>query len=212
MKKNKFLVLDTEGTGLDKEAEIVELALIDNYGKVLINTLIKPISNIPEAATEVHGITTDEAVGNGREWTEVLEQLLGFITSGEYSQLIIYGESYDTRLIQQSSALHGFDIDLGDFRDKANTWCLMNDYARFYGERFSKTKNDKTGYKWQSLVNACKQQNLPVLKAHRALADCQMTLVLANWMDQVSKHDLPHAIYLKGSSKNSSQTESRQSA
>ena len=212
MKESKFLILDTETTGLYEDAEIVELALIDNSGKVLIDTLVKPLGDIPEQATKVHGITTVEAKEKGRDWPSVLQELLNISTSNEYQSLVIYNESYDTRLIQQTSAFHGFDLDLGDFREKTNAWCLMKDYARFYGQRLTKPciyTGAETGYKWQSLVNAMKQQNLPLLNAHRALADCQMTLLLANWMDQVAKHDLPHATYLKDSSHNSSPTESR---
>lgn len=215
MKKSKFLVLDTETTGLYEDAEIVEITIIDNDGKVLIDTLVKPIGEIPEAATKIHGITTSEANRFGREWSDVLQELLELVTSDEYSQLVIYNEAYDTRLIKQTSALNGFDLDLGDFRDKANTWCLMQDYARLYGQRLTKPciyTDRKTGYKWQSLVNACKQQDLPVLQAHRALADCKMTLALANWMDQVSKFDLPYATYQKNTTQNSSPTENRLSA
>lgn len=41
----------------------------------------------------------------------------------------------------------------------------MLEYSRFYGSR-----------RWQSLSKACEQQGIAVAGAHRALADCRMTL------------------------------------
>ena len=41
----------------------------------------------------------------------------------------------------------------------------MLEYTRFYGAS-----------RWQSLGKACQQQGIEVVGAHRALADCRMTL------------------------------------
>jgi len=53
------LILDTETTGLD--GEICEIAVIDLTGNVLINTLVKPTTSIPEDVIGIHGIS-DETV------------------------------------------------------------------------------------------------------------------------------------------------------
>lgn len=192
-----FLVLDTETTGLFEDAEIVEISVIDRKGKVLLDTLVKPLGEIPEQATAIHGITTAEARAKGRDWPEVLKDLLNIVQSGEYTSLQIYNSAYDLRLIEQTTKMHGFDLDIfGDFCHVANDWCVMKEYAQMFGQRLTKPciyTGAKTGFKWQSLVNACKQQNLPVLKAHRALADCQMTLNLINFMQQVFEHDITFA-------------------
>ena len=37
-----FVVLDTETTGLDSRAEIVEISIIDKHGNTLFDSLIKP--------------------------------------------------------------------------------------------------------------------------------------------------------------------------
>ena len=61
--RRKFLeepvYLDTETTGLEKNDEIVEIAVIDKIGNVLINTLIKPRSLIPDSASSIHHITNE---------------------------------------------------------------------------------------------------------------------------------------------------------
>ena len=42
-----FCILDTETTGLDDNAEIVEIAIIDKEERTLINQLVKPTQRIP---------------------------------------------------------------------------------------------------------------------------------------------------------------------
>ena len=51
------IFLDTETTGLDPRAEIVEIALIDHDGAVLLESLVKPTRPIPQDATRIHRIT-----------------------------------------------------------------------------------------------------------------------------------------------------------
>ena len=41
------LILDTETTGLDERAEVVELAAINARGEVLVDTFIKPAHPLP---------------------------------------------------------------------------------------------------------------------------------------------------------------------
>ena len=51
------LYLDTETTGLRNSDELVDIAVIDNSGRILLNSLIKPRQSIPRDATAIHGIT-----------------------------------------------------------------------------------------------------------------------------------------------------------
>ena len=47
--KDDPLFLDTETTGLDGQAEICELSVIDAGGSVLMDTLIRPLQPISRA-------------------------------------------------------------------------------------------------------------------------------------------------------------------
>lgn len=54
------LILDTETTGLGDDAEVaevVELAVIDCAGAVLLDTLVRPSGRVPAEAAAIYGIT-----------------------------------------------------------------------------------------------------------------------------------------------------------
>ena len=51
------MFLDTESTGLGSEDEIIDIAVVDIHGKVLVNTLVDTERDaIPKAAFDVHHI------------------------------------------------------------------------------------------------------------------------------------------------------------
>ncbi|HGT2748147.1 TPA: 3'-5' exonuclease [Pseudomonas aeruginosa] len=158
------LILDTETTGLDGDAEVIELAVIDCAGQTLIDTLVRPARPIPADATAIHGIT-DQMVAAAPGWADVRAQLLELLASGRH--LVIYNASYDLRLIRQSDALHGLETP-----DMA-AHCAMLTYAEHWGE----LDRRGIGYRWQRLGNAAVQQGVKIQgQAHRALADCLTTL------------------------------------
>jgi hypothetical protein len=65
-----FLILDTETTGIGQWDRIVEIALIDDQGMVLMNTLVNPEIPIPKEASAIHGIT-DEMVSAAPTFSEI---------------------------------------------------------------------------------------------------------------------------------------------
>ena len=160
-KLNDFVILDTETTGLDEDAEIVEIAIIDNHGNVLFNSYIKPSQPIDEnsVAVGIHGIT-NATVANAPTWREAYPKILPILLS---KAVVIYNAQYDTRLINQTNAKYG----LGNVH--LNAHCAMLKYAEFYGEE----NYYSGGYRWQSLAKAMQQTgNQFKGKAHSALADC----------------------------------------
>src|SRR5690606_23948931 len=74
-----FVILDTETTGLDSFAEVVQISVIDGKGNVLVNNqLIKPTVGIDSRARAVHGIGEDALV-NAPTFAEFLPTLLEVI-------------------------------------------------------------------------------------------------------------------------------------
>ena len=90
MLKDDSLFLDTETTGLDGQAEICELSLLDVKGRVLMDTLIHPLQPIPQEATDIHGIT-DKMVAKSLTFMEVLPELQKILLK---RKLIIYNRQF----------------------------------------------------------------------------------------------------------------------
>ncbi|MCF2826807.1 MULTISPECIES: 3'-5' exonuclease [unclassified Pseudoalteromonas] len=166
--RNDIIVLDTETTGLGDDAVVCEIAIIDGFGNTLLNSLVDPQAEIPAGAIAIHGIT-NEMVKGQPTFHEILPKVKSIISG---RTLCIYNAGYDLRIISQSIS---FEQLL--WNRIADSICVMKDYAEYYGE-----VNYYGDFKWQKLVNACEQQGIDTSKfnAHRALADCQMTLALMN--------------------------------
>jgi len=169
------VILDTETTGVRHYDEICEIAIIDAItAEPLLNTLIKPMRTIPEEVIKIHGIN-NEQVANAPSYNDIHQQLM---TIFKKKNIIIYNEGFDIRLIQQTAKLYDLLTDEVNQMLMPNPaiFCAMKWYAKFYGQ----WNIMRADYKWQKLASAAKQQHLDIsnIKAHRALADCQITQLL----------------------------------
>src|SRR5690349_18632265 len=95
LNRNNFVVLDTETTGLEKPAEICEIAIIGVNGEPLVNTLVKPVRPIPPAASTITGIT-DDMVASAPSWVDVRPMVLEAIRGKD---VIVYNATYDRKLM-----------------------------------------------------------------------------------------------------------------
>src|SRR5215217_2529284 len=113
------LFLDTETTGDDERAEVVEVAVVADDGVVLLDTLVRPQSPITAPASAVHGIGEETLIGApslAAVWPR-LTQLLGGRT------VVAYNVAFDRQVLQQSAARYGLPpLD-------ADWVCLMEAYA-----------------------------------------------------------------------------------
>ncbi|HAT2782712.1 TPA: 3'-5' exonuclease [Citrobacter koseri] len=164
--KHGRVIVDTETTGLGNDAQIVEIAIINLWGEVLLSTLVKPTIDIPEDATSIHGIT-NEMVSTAPTWPEVLPKVFELIGD----QWIAYNAPFDMGMIERNS--QGLDCSLAG----TTALCAMRLYAEFNAEWDA----NRCQYKWKKLVEAAEKLNaIPDdsfgLSPHRALYDCYMTL------------------------------------
>ncbi|EKO3430534.1 3'-5' exonuclease [Vibrio fluvialis] len=171
------VIIDTETTGLDDSAQIIELtAVCAQSGTVLFSSLLRPTGWIPEEATAIHGITNAD-VSKAPRFVDIIEPLFGAIA---FRDAIMYNSDFDSRMFIQSYersyqlTSRKLRFQYGMLKQKLlNARCAMRWYAEFYG-----AVNPLYGsFAWQRLTAACTQQNIDVsdLTAHRALADCEMT-------------------------------------
>ena len=157
--ENAF-ILDTETTGLDGDAEIVQVAIIDLNGSTVYETLVKPVCSIPEETTRIHGIT-NEMVANAPKYDFVHDQLMSLLLG---KKVVIYNADFDTRMIYQSGKYYGYlPVIL------VESWqCAMKQYATYFGE-------------WSEYYGSYRWQKLPS-GDHSASGDCIATLELIKKM------------------------------
>ncbi|WP_328545498.1 3'-5' exonuclease [Streptomyces europaeiscabiei] len=157
------VVLDTETTGLEDDARIVDLAVTTVAGEVLMDTLVNPGGEpIPTEATDIHGIT-DEDVASAPTFASVLEQL-GTVLRGR--RCLIYNKPYDVGRLRHELTVHHRQAGHPDPEAAATAWLdgmrfedAMIPYSNWYGDWSDYWGN----YAWQPLYGG----------DHRAVSDCR---------------------------------------
>ncbi|MFN8529123.1 MAG: 3'-5' exonuclease [Anaerolineae bacterium] len=153
------VIIDFETTGFptDVGVGIVEVAVIDHRGGVLMNTLVNPERHIPSGASNVHGIHDDD-VANAPTFREVFPDLMRLLNE---QRAVSYNYTFEKGMLNAVCTRHSLSIPEPQWS------CAMRDYAVFRGLR---------GF--ASLSKACAREGITIADAHRALGDCKMTLAL----------------------------------
>jgi DNA polymerase-3 subunit epsilon len=162
------LFLDTETTGLDPAtgAELVEVALVDDDGAILLHTLVNPGHPIPAALTEIHGIT-DAMVATAPTANDVRQKVLQLVAG---HHLVIYNAPFDAAFFP---GING--------QANAIQCCLR----RFADEWPDRTWSDERGgWKRQKLATAAAHvgHDWEGAGAHRALADALACRSVWHWL------------------------------
>ena len=160
------LFLDTETTGLDKEAEVIEIALIDRAGEVYLDTLVQcQAAAIPQAAMATHRIYKG-MLRNAPTFPQVWTQLQPLLASHE---IVIYNAEYDLRLLRQTAKR--YDLALPSVM---HVHCLMEHYSAYVGQSAA----SRPGYRRMRLDAACFHFQVEEPPTHRAMADAQAALTV----------------------------------
>ncbi len=187
-------ILDIETTGLDDDAEVIEIGVIDGQGNVLLDTYIKPTRPIVETTYEawdddeqnwhesppltafgVNGIT-NAMVETAPTFPEIWEQLRPLIAD---KPIVAYNAEFDRRMLRQNRIRHGlrpipWARHVEGRRWPVSNWqCAMLSFSCFYGEWHRRYRD----YRYQSLATACSHFDVHVdRQAHGAVGDCLRTL------------------------------------
>ena len=110
-------VFDTETTGLDlKTARIVTATVVelDQNGQVVVDRpewLANPEIEIPEVASNVHGITTEIARAQGRNYKEVIQEILDVLRDcfDRGIPVIAYNAPYDFTILYHQALELGLE-------------------------------------------------------------------------------------------------------
>jgi DNA polymerase-3 subunit epsilon len=160
--RDEFVILDSETTGLGGTAEIVQIAIIDPQGRVLLDTLVKPTRPIPMDATAIHHIT-DAMVADSPTFAAIAPQLRELL-AGE--TVVIYNSAFDVRMMEQSAQACGLTYEIPIFAGEYK--CAMEEYSQWVGEWSEYHGN----YRWQKLPGG----------DHTALGDARACLAIVKKM------------------------------
>ncbi|MCB1882127.1 MAG: 3'-5' exonuclease [Gammaproteobacteria bacterium] len=149
--------LDLETTGLGSDDEILEIGILDDGGKVLLDSLVRPVRHAawPEAQA-INGIAPEDV-----EHAPILDSIRPLIVEAvRNKRVVIYNADFDTRFLPY------------ELRHAACVECCMLTFAGRYGE----WRSERGDYQWKRLVFAAEY----VLHQwqgtkHRALHDCMAT-------------------------------------
>ncbi len=165
IQRGNFVVLDTETTGLRRQAEIVQIAIVDSQNNVLIDTLVKPVHRIPRDVIAIHGIT-NERVASAPAWAEVTRQVEAVLRGRD---VVVYNAKFDRRMMHQSAETAR--LAKTDWKTFSQWWCAMEAFAEACG-----------AYRWQKLATAARYYGIPVVNTHTALDDARLTLAMVQAM------------------------------
>lgn len=156
--------LDTETTGLSDTDQVVEIAIVDLYGNILMNTLVKPSVKMGREAQKITGITRRE-LRSAPTWPQVYDD---YLIATEGKVIIAYNAKFDKRIIQQTCKAY-------KMVNKRRKWdCLMDVYSWFLG------KTKRGFFINHKLTNAADNCGVVVRNgehnAHRAVYDCGLSV------------------------------------
>lgn len=161
----KLVVFDTETTGLDlKKARIVTACAveIDRTGAVVAGPgewLANPEIEIPEAAANVHGVTTEIARRDGRPYVEVLGEILdtlrGYLNQGV--PVVAYNAPYDFTILHYQALEFGLE-------PLSNPQPILDPLV--LDKKFNQFRSGK-----RNLERVCEIYGVALSDAHNATAD-----------------------------------------
>ena len=144
-RSDNWLVLDTETTGLDQTAEIVQIGIVDAAGRVLVNQLVRPSGVISAEATAVHGLDA-AALANAPAWPDLFQEVEQLLAG---RQVLAYNAEFDENMLQQTCRRYSLPTPA------IQGWvCVMELCAAHWAE----IRGD--GFRYQFLGAACAQQGI----------------------------------------------------
>jgi DNA polymerase-3 subunit epsilon len=159
-----FVLIDLETTGLDRDpnVEIVDVAIINQRGEVLLNTLVRPQGRIPPEASRINGIF-DENVADAPPFAQVYDDIARHLNG---QMVVAYNYTFERNILNTVCHRHS----MPRFTPK-EWWCAMRSYQSF-----------TWSVRYIPLTKACTRERIRIENAHRALGDCRLTLALVHLM------------------------------
>jgi DNA polymerase-3 subunit epsilon len=166
MSDPQVVFLDTETTGLDGNSEVIEIAIVDRAGNVLVDSLVKPAEVIPAVATAIHGIS-DLDVASAPTWDDLYPRVASICCD---RRVVVYNAEFDFRIVRQSCQRAGLTPVDSRFH------CAMQSFALFHS---APAHRGRTRY---LPLNFAAKSFMLTIPEHRALGDALACLGVVRGM------------------------------
>jgi DNA polymerase-3 subunit epsilon len=166
MSDPQVVFLDTETTGLDGNSEVIEIAIVDRAGTMLVDSLVKPADVIPAVATAIHGIS-DLDVASAPTWDDLYPRVASICCD---RRVVVYNAEFDFRIIRQSCQRAGLTPVDSRFH------CAMQAFALFHS---APAHRGRTSY---LPLNFAAKSFMLTIPEHRALGDALACLGIVRGM------------------------------
>ena len=150
------VIIDIESTGLlhqDPETEIVQICILNIYGRPLFSMLLKPSQPMRDEVIAIHKISNEQVIN--QPIFPQIAKMIAFVLKDKH--VVSWNMDFDWRLL-----VHMFKKYKLEKPEVAGLSCAMDQYSEWSGEWSAK----KEGFKWQRLPNFTGSES------HDALNDC----------------------------------------
>lgn len=185
--KENCIVIDVESTGLGANDTITEIAAIDPMtNKVIINTLVHPLSPVNKVAEKVSGISTQLALDEGVPFVECIMYLAEYADKHE-KFITSFNRAFDVRMIEQTalrSTLNHSDLTylFQQLITPQKTTCIM-ELANRYLHASLEWDEAESRFKRISLAKCLEITGIQRQgAAHRAMSDTIAAVDLLNFI------------------------------
>ncbi|GHO83718.1 3'-5' exonuclease [Dictyobacter formicarum] len=166
--RRRPLILASKTLNITGSDEIIELAIVDIYGQMVFNSLIKPSQPITAMDGNQQGIATN-MLAQAPTFPDIWPQIYPLLIQNE---LIIYNAAFYLRSLRQAAARYQLALPA------IVSHCMMAKYAVYAGEKVSERE-----YKIYDLNEACAEFGIGTgsqQASENAEAVRQLLLVLAS--------------------------------
>lgn len=185
--RSDVLILDTETTGLDDRAEVLEVAVVDTTGALRFEALSLPVGRISRNASDVHGLTRGALkAAAARPWPDVWAELAPVLSSA--AVVLGWNAEFDVRLLCQTNERHGLPDPDFRFYDLLEDYRSMRPRARHGLQAAVKQERVTAGRPAHRAKGDC----LSVLAVMRAICDARQRLEPSRSVPPVPQDAAPH--------------------